>query len=242
MCVSDPFIPLFAIPYRIIQNFVGVEWFSGDLGSIICKLVPFTMDLITAVSILSMLAMAVERFRAVVQPTKSTLFTISRCRRLIALIWLLSAATHSIYFYTFSTQETRTKTYCTNRWYRDDEHHLGARKIYGTYLIVFLVVTPMVLITVLYTAVVVSLHRQKTQMASHLSSEPLRRRAKQNRKITFMFITVVALFAVSFISFGVWLFLAMYSPHSLKKLCSYHFVSLSGLCPQCCKLYHILYV
>ena len=100
----------------------------------------------------------------------------------------------------------------------------------------------MVLITVLYTAVVVSLHRQKTQIASHLSSEPLRRRAKQNRKITFMFITVVALFAVSFISFGVWLFLAMYSPHSLKKLCSYHFVSLSGLCPQCCKLYHILYV
>ena len=54
--------------------------------------------------------------------------------------------------------------------------------------------------------------------------------------------TVVALFAVSFISFGVWLFLAMYSPHSLKKLCSYHFVSLSGLCPQCCKLFHILYV
>ena len=76
MCISDLLIPLFAIPYRIREIYVGNEWIDGDLGSILCKLVTFAMDVTTAVSILSMLAIAVERFRTVVYPTKPTLITV----------------------------------------------------------------------------------------------------------------------------------------------------------------------
>ena len=221
MCISDLLIPLFAIPYRIREIYVGNEWIDGDLGSILCKLVPFAMDVTTAVSILSMLAIAVERFRAVVYPTKPTLITVSRIRQVVAPIWALPSLTYSFYFYTFSNRETETKTYCFARWYQDKERHLKAEKIFFTSNIALLVIIPMLLITVLYTAVVVSLHRQKSRMTSHLSSEPLRRRAKQNRKITFMLITVVVVFASAYVPFGVLLLLSFYSPPTVQKFDSF---------------------
>ena len=218
MCISDLLIPLFAIPYRIRETYVGAEWIGGDLGSILCKLVPFAMAVTTIVSILSMLAIAVERFRAVVFPRKPTLITVSRSRQIVALIWLIPAITYSAYFYTFSNREIETKTYCFARWYQDEELlHLKAEKIFFFCGIALLVVIPMVLITVSYTTVVVSLHRQKSRISSHLSSEPLRRRAKQNRKITFMLITAVVVFVSAYVPYGVLLILSFYSPRSAKK-------------------------
>ena len=53
MCVSDVFISFLALPSRIKEIYVDTEWIGGDLGSILCKLVHFAMDVTTAVSILS---------------------------------------------------------------------------------------------------------------------------------------------------------------------------------------------
>ena len=208
MCVSDLLIPFVAIPNRIKMIYVGAQWIGGGLGFILCKLVPFVTNVTTTVSILSMLAIALDRFRAVVYPTKPTLLTASSCCRLIVLIWVLSGLTCSVFFYTFSSRETGAKTYCTQRWYQDDERDLKARKIHFTYQITLLIVTPLVLITVLYTAVVVSLRHQQKRMASHLGSETLKRREKQNGKITVMLITVVVVFVLAYIPFGVWMLLS----------------------------------
>ena len=217
MCISDIFIPFFTIPYRIREIYVGSEWIGGDLGSVLCKLVPFAMDVTTAVSILTMLAIAVERFHAVVYPTKPTVITVLRSRQIVSFIWVLPALTYSVYFYTFSNREIGTKTFCFARWYQDEERHLKARKVFYTSHIVLMVVIPMILITALYTAVVVSLYRQKTRMTSHLSSEPLRRRAKQNRKTTFMLMTVVVVFASTYVPLGLLILHSFYSPHSVPK-------------------------
>ena len=219
MCISDLLIPLFAIPYRIREIYVGNEWIDGDLGSILCKLVTFAMDVTTAVSILSMLAIAVERFRAVVYPTKPTLITVLRCRQIVALTWVLSALNYSVYFYTFFSREIGTKTHCFVKWHHDKERHLRAKTVFYTCHIALLVVIPMVIITILYTAVVISLHGQKTRIAFHLSSEPLRRRVKQNKKIILMLIAVVV-FAFSYLPSGILLILLLYSPRSVQKFAS----------------------
>ena len=229
MCVSDLFIPLLAIPYRIKEIYVGNEWIGGDLGFILCKLVLFFGDLTTAVSILSMLAIAIERFRAVVYPTKPTLFTISRCYRAIIVIWVLSAITYCVFFHTISTREAETKTYCTQKWYQDDELHLKAHKIYFTTQIVLLSAIPMVLFCVLYTSIIVSLHHQMTRIAFHLSSEPLRRRAKKNRKIAFMLITFVVTGALAHIPFGNFAFLNLFTPSLVHKLCSKYFIHIFSI-------------
>ena len=118
-------------------------------------------------------------------PMKATLLTASSCRRLIVLIWVLSGLTCSVFFYTFSSRETGAKTYCTQRWYQDDERDLKARKIHFTYQITLLIVTPLVLIIVLHTAVVVSLSKQENRKASHFRFEPLKRRAKQHKNYVY---------------------------------------------------------
>ena len=244
MCVSNLFIPLFTIPYRIKIIYVGAQWIGGDLGSLLCKLVPFVRNVNTTVSILSMLAIAADRFRAIVYPMKATLLTASSCRRLIVLIWVLSALTYFIFFYTFSSRKTGTKTYCTQRWCQDDERDLKARKIHFTSQIALLIVAPLVLIIVLYTAVVVSLSQQEKRMASHFRSEPLKRRAKQNIKITFMLISVVVVFGSSYSPFGVWKFPSFFIRPTFRTqalLLLFHF-SIFVLFLWCCTPCNILYV
>ena len=222
MCVSDLFIPLFAIPYRLKIIYLGDEWIGGDLGSILCKLVPFVIDVSTVVSILSLLAIAVERFRAIVCATKLTLFTVSSHRRLIALIWMIAVIAYCVYFYVFITVHFGAVTVCVPQW-----HLLGRiAQIYLTSEMVLLTAIPTLLLFVLYTTIIKSLRRQQEQVACHLGSEALRRRATQNRKITIMLIIVVCIFVLSYNPFTVYVFLLLYNITRLEKMVYLQFGSI----------------
>ena len=132
------------------------------MGSILCKIVPFAADVSTIVSILSMLTIAAERFRAVVYPAKPARFCVSSRRRLIALIWVITLIAHCVYFSVIITVDIADKTYCVPIY-----HPFETIQIYFICGMVFLVAIPTILLFVLYTAIIKTLRRQEEQVASH---------------------------------------------------------------------------
>ena len=104
MAASDVLFTVFVIP-RVISELHSAphRWFVGGvLGSFLCKFDFFIQDVSTAVSILSLVAIAVDRFYGVVFPMKAGLMSSGTFRRrILAATWFVGALFHSPYFYAY---------------------------------------------------------------------------------------------------------------------------------------------
>ena len=68
VAMSDLFLPILLIP-KVIQTFYTDSWLiGGPLGQALCKLSSFSPSVSTAISIQSLVLIAVDRFGAVVFP------------------------------------------------------------------------------------------------------------------------------------------------------------------------------
>ena len=73
MAMFDLLFPIFLLPSNLTGLYLDNQWLiSGPLGQALCKLVPFLADVSSAVSIQSLVLIAVDRFGAVVFPTPSS--------------------------------------------------------------------------------------------------------------------------------------------------------------------------
>ena len=68
MAMSDLLFPIFVIPPLILMLYTDSWLIGGSLGQAFCKLKAFLPDVSTAVSIQSLVLIAVDRFGAVVFP------------------------------------------------------------------------------------------------------------------------------------------------------------------------------
>ena len=99
MAMSDLLYPIFLFPWKITGVHVGFWLISGPLGEALCKLVPFLTDVSTAVSIQSLVLIAVDRFGAVVFPLRSPLISTKLCRIFIPATWIVAMAIYSPYLF-----------------------------------------------------------------------------------------------------------------------------------------------
>ena len=76
MAISDLLIPVVVLPDLIAQLYNDGVWLvHGALGDIVCKLEHNSRILSSLVSVLSMMAIAADRFRPVVHPMRPPLFS-----------------------------------------------------------------------------------------------------------------------------------------------------------------------
>lgn len=207
MSLSDLTIPIVALPVKLKILYLGREWLSGILGVILCKLASFVQDVSFAVSILSMVAIAVERFFKVVSPTKSPPITSKNCHWLVALIWVAATACHSFYFYTKQLRIINGVSHCVTTWEPaiDD---FEALKIQNMVFLICLAVLPFTLLVTIYAFTLTVLNRQRKLF--HLESEEMRRKDQRDRRITLMLFTVSAIFIAVWVPFWLYLFLHDY--------------------------------
>ena len=67
MAMFDLLFPIFLLPSNLTGLYLDNQWLiSGPLGQALCKLIPFLADVSSAVSIQSLVLIAVDRFAAVV--------------------------------------------------------------------------------------------------------------------------------------------------------------------------------
>lgn len=204
MAVSDLLVPIFAMPRANVEIFYGnLRWLiDGAFGEALCKLTAFFQDISTAVSVQSLVAIAVDRFYAVWFPLKAARIK-PRVKYVISLIWFTSVLIHTPYLYGFKIGTFNGKTYCYVSWSRP------VTKIVFLLLIIIIYVIPLGLITTLYSLIVKKLRGQTLygvrNLVVHFSRE------KRNRNVLKMSLAIIVVFFLSMSPFVVYLSIDIFS-------------------------------
>ena len=194
MAVSDILITLLAVPRQITEILLAPRrWLIGGfLGLVLCKGLSFLQDVSTAVSILSLLAIAVDRHRAIVFPLRKQIAKTKLFKSIIPSIWIVSIVLHSFYFYTFKIKsEDGKKMYCSPSWAPKFDEKGSAQIQYVVLLVV--IVVPLCVVTVLYSVIIINLKRGMARCKA-LPTSITARRLKEDAKVVKNVIAILVVF------------------------------------------------
>ena len=207
MAASDLLIPLVVLPRRVQETYIGwTPWLvEGVVGDILCRVVHYVDEVSVTVSSQSMIFIAVERWWSVVFPLKSPLITKQTTPKFICFTWALSLLFFSYCFFAYKTVTVQNKTLCIIDFPEIFDDWSDFWKADRVNLLVTFVIVPFAIMSVLYSSIIFSIHRNK-QTALHLSSTEQVKRAKENRRVAVMLVIVVALFFISWTPYYIYYF------------------------------------
>ena len=181
MAVSDFVFPLIAVPFNIMEIASGsLQWpIYGTVGLTLCRLRWFLQSVSITVSTESLVWIALDRFVAVVFPLRLHLFS-SRSRAFaIASTWFVAVLGNAYHFHVFELVKENEQTICSN-FYNTNDSYMTYSKIYTA----LFQIVPLIAMTVLYSAIAVSLRRQNKALGSQ-SVQQGNQRKRQAIKIAF---------------------------------------------------------
>ena len=193
MAASDLLISAFAVPRELTQIYTGFRrWLvEGVAGLILCKLAYIFQDISTAVSIQSLVVMAIDRYHGVVFPFRPPMATSKVCKLVIPVIWTVAIGVHGVYFYTVRLMVQDNKTYCNFSWApRFKERQ--TQENYFIFISVFLILLPLCVIFSLYALIVLEL--MKGRRAGSSSSVLTRQRRREDGAVMIRILCIVFLF------------------------------------------------
>ena len=196
MAMSDLLYPIFLFPRKITEINVGSWLISGPLGQALCKLLPFLADASTAVSVQSLVLIAVDRFGAVVFPLRSKLISIKLCRFFIPATWIVAVAINSPYLFPLQLAEYPGGLMCLWQW----NEAFGETSSHANYFLAVIIVViyiPLILIAILYLTILFKLKSQK--IPGEQSVNATEQRVKRERNVLKMSIAIVLVFTICFL-------------------------------------------
>ena len=194
MAMSDLLTPIFLFP-RIVKRLYVDSWLiSGPLGQALCKLVPFVPYASVAVSIQSLVLIAVDRFGAVVFPLRSPLIGSKLCPFFILATWIIAMAISSPYLYVAKVFEIPGGQLQACLWPPSETFRL-----YVVSVTIFLFCAPFILITILYIIIYSKLKAQRIPGDQSINIE--NQRMKRERNVLNMGLTIVLAFSLCWLPF-----------------------------------------
>ena len=187
MAMSDLLIPIFLIPWDVAVLYVNSWPIGGLLGQAICKLGNFLPFASILVSIQSLVLTAVDRFGAVVFPLRSPLISSKLCRFFILATWIIAMAVFSPYLFAFKLVEYPGGLMCALSW---KEVFGESLSFYVVAMFMIFVLTPLVLIAILYITIYIKLKSQKTP--GEQSANAGQQRQQRERNVLKMAIAIVS--------------------------------------------------
>ena len=188
MAVADLLITAISKPVTIKWLVTGqTGWSNG----ILCKLIPFTHSLSIASSVLTLTAIAVDRFLAVMFPLKRYI-TFQISYGIIAVVWIVGIAVSSPILYAQKVIMIKGEWYCMEIW--TPAFTKQASKHFTIVLFILFYLVPLLTMTVLYSFVVYKLWVRK--VPGNPSLENQLRAQKSKKKVLKMLMTVVIIFAL----------------------------------------------
>uniref|UniRef100_A0A6P8J456 Substance-P receptor-like n=1 Tax=Actinia tenebrosa TaxID=6105 RepID=A0A6P8J456_ACTTE len=203
--------------FWIIQG-VDIWYIGGTFGEALCKLFQFFQLVSISCSVLSMAAIAFDRFFAIFRPLKRTI-SFPRAKQIIVAIWLASIVFSCPNLYALRLEQIGGVVYCVEKWsplFDEAKSPLA----YTIALFIGLYALPLFIIAVIYTTVILRLWSRTTPGQNSITNRSNRERT--NKKVLKMLITVVVVFAVCWLPLYVRMFLLFSFP--VKYLCGlpYH--------------------
>jgi len=204
MAMSDLLFPIFMIP-RDIQWFYTNSWLiGGSLGEALCKLSYFLPPVSLAVSVQSLVLIAVDRFGAVVYPLRSPLISSRLCSFFILATWIVALAFSSPPLFTLKVVEYSEGFFCLNlQWEEAFGEFFSVENYFVSYYVIFIFI-PLLLITILYIIIYIKLKSHK--IPGEQSANAGQQRQQREGNVLKMAITIVLGFAVCWLPFAIfWL-------------------------------------
>ena len=156
MAMSDLLYPIFFFPWKLTNLHADSWLISGPLGQALCKLAPFLTDVSFVVSIQSLLLIAVDRFGAVIFPLRSPLISSKLCPFFILAMWIIAMAVISPYLVAFKLAVYPEQLLCLVRWNEAFGESFSVKSYHLAMSVVFYYI-PIVMLTILYSIIVIKL-------------------------------------------------------------------------------------
>jgi len=207
MAMSDLLFPIFLIPRDIQRLYINSWLIGGTLGQVLCKLVAFLPNVSFAVSLQSLVLIAVDRFGAVAYPLRSPLISSKLCPFFILATWIVAMALFSPYLFAHKHVEYPGRLKCTLHW----KEAFGESSSYENYVVSWLVTftfIPLLLIATLYITTYVKLKSQK--IPGEQSANAGQQRQQRESNVLKMAIAIVLGFAVCWLPFGIYWLLSIF--------------------------------
>ena len=204
MAMSDLLCPIIVIPREIQRLYIASWLIGGPLGQALCKLLFFLSDLSAAVSIQSLVLIAVDRFRGVILPLRSPLISSKLCPFFILATWIVAVAVYSPELFALKLVEYQGKLVCARYW----NEAFGESSSFENYVLSYKVVfnfIPLVLIAILYVIIYLKLKSQK--IPGEQSANAGQQRQQRERNVLKMAIAIVFGFAVCSLLLSVFWFI-----------------------------------
>ena len=187
MAMSDLLIPLIVIPVEVV-NLYRYYWLKrGVLGNALCKLIYFSYEVSVIVSVLSLILIAVSRFKAVVFPLRSPLISSRQCPLFILATWIIATATNSPFLSAYVLRKHEGRVLCHFKWEETFGVSFSLNLSLAYYIAFF--DFPMILLIMLYSIILIKLKLQKRPGQQSTVAE--KQRQKQNRNAFKMAIAVL---------------------------------------------------
>jgi len=217
MAMSDLLFPIILIP-MVIQMFYIDSWLiGGPLGQVLCKLVAFLQDVSLAVSIQSLVLIAVDRFGAVVYPLRSPLISSKLCPLFILATWIVAMAIFSPKLVAFKLVEYPEGPACIIQWNEAFAENSSFKNYYASVVVVFCFI-PLLLIATLYIIIFQKLKSQKIPGEQSISAG--QQRKQRVRNVLKMAIAIVLGFAVCWLPIAIGWFVFLFASNILSQ-CGY---------------------
>ena len=203
MAMSDLVYPISMLPRDVASLFISDSWlFSGPLGQALCKLVSFSIEVSTLVSSQSLVLIAVDRFGTVVFPLRSPLISLNKCRFFILATWIIAMVVRCPILFFFEVLECPDGLVCRPLWSPYFKHYTVA-------MIAVVFYVPLVLITILYLTIALTIKSQKT--AGEQSVSRRGQRLKREKIVLEISIAIVSAFTMGWLPLSIWWFVYFYS-------------------------------
>ena len=194
MAMSDLLFPIFWIPLDIQWLYIKSWLIGGPLDQALCKLAAFLPLVSFAVSVQSLVLIAVDRFGAVVFPLRSPLISSKLCPFFILVTWVIAMAFYSQYLVALKLfAYPGGSLNCGVRWtdfFGDSlSYHIYFR---ANWIVIYLI--PLVLIVILYITIYIKLKSQK--IPGEQSANARQQRQQRERNVLKMAIAIVLGFAI----------------------------------------------
>ena len=199
MAASDLLVSICAVPIKLSETVLGPRGWSinGTLGLISCKLSYFLQEISTAVSILSLVVIAIDRYGGIVYPFRPTIVTRKRCKIIIPLVWLLSMCLDGVYFHMSRLTSHNDTTQCNIDWTSYFNDPRKAQEQYVLVTFIFLILLPFPILTVLYCRIIWILRKESG--ATGILTRILRKRHEENTKVIKNILVIMVVFAFCYL-------------------------------------------
>ena len=211
MAASDLLFPLIVNPVNIVALATDSwNWrVSGILGSCFCKLFYFSSSVALHVSVQSLVWIGIDRFAAVVFPIKLGLISPKIRTTAIISTWIIAGLFNSpsLIISDVVVHDNRSAfcSFVDDSVYNSD---VSAAFLFAQLFLLF--ISPLVVITVLYTAIAIALKRQNRTL-SDTAQNLQRYSARKRRQAIRMAVIIVVLFYICVIPSTFLYFVAYWS-------------------------------